>query len=70
MKEMRFWWSFTPITLTISSRNQFHKHIRFPLCNALLGVKETLRRPTVTIVERKSVVWRKTDNGNYKKGKM
>ncbi|WZZ35267.1 hypothetical protein YC2023_018668 [Brassica napus] len=53
MKEMRRWWSFTPITLTNSSRNQFHKRKRFPFCNALLGVEETQRRPIVATVEKK-----------------
>ena len=53
MKEMRLWWSFTPITLTNSSRNQFHKRKRFPFCNALLGVEETQRRPIVATVEKK-----------------
>ena len=53
MKEMRLWWSFMPITLTNSSRNQFHKRKRFSICNALLGVEETQRRPTVATVEKK-----------------
>ncbi|CAN6810890.1 unnamed protein product, partial [Brassica oleracea var. botrytis] len=59
MKEMRLWWSFRPITLTNSSRNQFNKQGRFPLCNALRGVEEMQRRPTVATVERKSVGWKK-----------
>ncbi|KAH0942859.1 hypothetical protein HID58_002496 [Brassica napus] len=64
MKEMRFWWSFTPITHTNSSRNQFHKRRRFPLRNELLGVEETQRRPTVATVKRKLVGWKKTRSGD------
>ncbi|CAN7048132.1 unnamed protein product, partial [Brassica rapa subsp. trilocularis] len=34
------------------------------LRNALLGVEETKRRPTMATVERKSVGWKKTGSGD------
>ncbi|KAG5377876.1 hypothetical protein IGI04_025718 [Brassica rapa subsp. trilocularis] len=37
------------------------------LRNALLGVEETKRRPTMATVERKSVGWKKTGSGDCKK---